>query len=234
MAAKEKEEEADDADADAAVVGEANPEEEKEDDDTVVAAKEKEEEAAAAVGEEEEAAAAAAQAAAAVAGEAVGIAARSGFLPPDGDDDTQLPAAAVAAVSREACRAYRRGRTFHVKVTAGTPQHVWSPPSPPPPRVGGRGRAWGAAEASGDGGRTGSATATSNAIAESRVSPLRVSHITWDRNDEDLGDDFALDLPLDLETLTFAFAFNRLPADGVEIDWPPDLKAVHFGMAFNP
>lgn len=54
-----------------------------------------------------------------------------------------------------------------------------------------------------------------------------------DRNDEDLGEEFALELPLDLEKVTFAFAFNR-PVDGVEVDWPPGMKTLHFGMAFNP
>ena len=48
----------------------------------------------------------------------------------------------ISECSREACRLCRDGRTFHIKVTANTPLHVWSPPSPPPPLVGAS-RPWG-------------------------------------------------------------------------------------------
>lgn len=77
--------------------------------------------------------------------------------------------------------------------------------------------------------------------------PLRVVHRTSPRHtrknthelylrqraDENLGDDFSLNLPLDLEKLTFGFTFNS-PVDGVEVGWPPGLTVLHFGMAFNP
>lgn len=56
---------------------------------------------------------------------------------------------------------------------------------------------------------------------------------TQHRANEDLGEDFALNLPLDLEKVTFGFSFNSA-VDGVEVDWPPGMKALHFGMAFNP
>ncbi|CAM9544191.1 unnamed protein product, partial [Hapterophycus canaliculatus] len=160
------------------------------------------------------------------ASEALGIVARSGVLPP-----ADLLRGA-AAVSRGACRAHRAGRTFHVRVTAHTPQRVWSPPSPPPPAVGGGTRALRAGRGRGEEGGRGSVPMTTPR-AETRVPPLRVSHITWDRTDRDLGDDFALELPLDLEKLTFSFAFNR-SLDGVDVDWPPGMKVLHFGMAFNP
>lgn len=97
------------------------------------------------------------------AGEALGLAARSGLLLTD-----DLPSAVVT--SHEACRAYRNGRTFHIKVSAETPRYVWlPPPSPPPsPVSGGRGLRRGRGPARGRAG--------------SRAAPLRISHITWDRS----------------------------------------------------
>ncbi|CAM9942292.1 unnamed protein product, partial [Laminaria digitata] len=135
----------------------------------------------------------------------------------------------VSECSKEACSLCRDGRTFHIKVTAKTPLHVWSPPSPPPPLVGG-----GGAGTSRPANRLSGGVKSAVKSAEKSVAPLRVSHITWNRQASAyLGGEFARELPLDLETLTFAFAFNG-SVDGVEVDWPPGMKALHFGMAFNP
>lgn len=52
----------------------------------------------------------------------------------------------------------------------------------------------------------------------SRVAPLRVSHITWDRPNEDLRDEFARELPEELEKVTFGYGFNG-PVEGVRVRW---------------
>lgn len=107
----------------------------------------------------------------ATASEALGLAARAGLLP-TGD----LRCAVVT--SHATCRAYRDGRTFHVKVSADTPRYVWSPPSPPPPPISrGGSSARGSGREGGWGGR-----GAASGRAGSRVAPLRVSHITWDRS----------------------------------------------------
>lgn len=49
-----------------------------------------------------------------------------------------------------------------------------------------------------------------------RVAPLRVSHITWDRSDEDLRVEFARELPMELEKVTFGFGFNGV-VEGVQV-----------------
>lgn len=51
---------------------------------------------------------------------------------------------------------------------------------------------------------------------QNRVAPLRVSHITWERNDEDLELEFARELPSDLEKVTFGFGFN-VNVEGVKV-----------------
>lgn len=51
------------------------------------------------------------------------------------------------------------------------------------------------------------------------------------RPHQDLQEEFARELPRDLETLTFAFGFDRAI---IEVDWPPRIKAINFGDSFNP
>lgn len=50
----------------------------------------------------------------------------------------------------------------------------------------------------------------------SRVAPLNISRITWDRTEQDLRVQFASELPRELEMLTFGFAFNGM-VDGVKV-----------------
>lgn len=96
------------------------------------------------------------------ASQALGLAARLHDLP-------------NAMVDLTSCRAYRDVRAFHVKVSTNTPRCVWPPPSQPPPPVG---RGGGSARRSGGWGARGPAIGR----AGSRIAPLRVSHITWDRS----------------------------------------------------
>lgn len=56
---------------------------------------------------------------------------------------------------------------------------------------------------------------------------------TFFRLDKKLGEDFACELPIDLETLTFGFAFNG-SVEGIKVAWPPGMKALRFGNSFNP
>lgn len=51
------------------------------------------------------------------------------------------------------------------------------------------------------------------------------------RPHQDLQEEFARELPRDLETLTFAFGFDRAIID---VDWPPRIKTINFGDSFNP